>query len=56
MQYNDTMTTGQVKEILDRVLNWSDDDQAKSVRFVRELEQWRADHDIDDEGEQVNSR
>jgi len=51
------MTRDDVKEILDRVLNWSDDDQAKIVRFVRELEQWRANHDIiDEEGEQANSR
>jgi len=45
------MTRGEVKEILNRVLSWSDDDQEKLVRFVRELEQWRADHDmIDNEG------
>jgi hypothetical protein len=51
------MTRDEVKKILNRVLNWPDDDQAKVVRFVRELEQWRDDHDIlDDEGEQVNGR
>jgi hypothetical protein len=51
------MTRGEVKEILNRVLSWSDDDQAKIVRFVSEMEQWRADHDInDEEGEQANRR
>ena len=41
MRYAGIMTRDGVKEMLDRVLNWSDDDQAKFVRFVRELEQWR---------------
>jgi len=51
MRYTSIMTRGEVKEILNRVLSWSDDDQEKLVRFVRELEQWRADHDmIDNEG------
>jgi hypothetical protein len=51
------MTRDEVKEILNRVLRWSDDDQAKFVRFVRELERWRDDHDIvDKEGKQVNGR
>jgi hypothetical protein len=48
MRYTGIMTRGEVKEILNRVLSWSDDDQAKIARFVRELEQWRADHDIVD--------
>jgi hypothetical protein len=51
------MTRGEVKEILNRVLSWSGDDQAKFVRFVRELERWRDDHDIiDKEGKQANRR
>ena len=39
MRYDAIMTRGEVKEILNRVLNWPDDDQAKIVRVVRELEQ-----------------
>jgi hypothetical protein len=57
MRYTGIMTRVEVKEILNRVLSWSEDDQAKIVRFVRELEQWRADHNIiDEEGGQANSR
>ena len=57
MGYTGIMTRGEVKEILNRVLTWSDDDQEKIVRFVREMEQWRADHDIiDEEGEQAKRR
>jgi hypothetical protein len=57
MRYTSIMTRGEVKEILNRVLTWSDDDQEKIVRFVREMEQWRADHDIiDEEGEQAKRR
>ena len=43
------MTRDQVKEILDRVLAWPTDDQEKVVRFVREVEERRADDDITDE-------
>jgi len=43
------MTKDQVKEILDRVLSWPADDQEKVARFVREVEQRRADDDITDE-------
>jgi hypothetical protein len=35
-----------VKEILNRVLSWPADDQEKVARFVREVEQRRADDDI----------
>jgi hypothetical protein len=53
MRYTGIMTKGEVKEILDRVLAWSVDDQEKFLRFVHELEQWRADHDnFDKEGAQ----
>jgi hypothetical protein len=55
MRYNGVMTKGEARELLNRVLSWPDDDQEKIVRFVRELERWRADHDIvDDEGEQAH--
>jgi hypothetical protein len=43
------MTRNQVKEILDRVLNLPPDDQEKVARFVREVEQRRADDDIGEE-------
>jgi hypothetical protein len=57
MWYTRAMTNDDVKEILNRVLNWPADDQTKIVRFVRELEEWRADHDVIDEtGEQANNR
>jgi len=55
VRYTGIMTRGEMKEILDRVLSWPDDDQAKIVRFVGELEQWHADHVIVDEaGAQAN--
>ena len=40
------MTKDQVKEILDRVLTWSADDQEKLAQFVREVEQLRAGDDF----------
>jgi hypothetical protein len=43
------MTRGEVKEVLNRVLNWPSDDQAKLLRFVLELEQWHEDCVITDE-------
>jgi hypothetical protein len=43
------MTRNQVKEILDRVLTWPPDDQEKVARFVRDVEQRRADDDIGEE-------
>jgi len=43
------MTRNQFKEMLDRVLGWPPDDQEKIARFVRELEQRRADDDIGEE-------
>jgi hypothetical protein len=57
MRYTGIMTGDEVKEILNRVLNWPADDQAKVVQFVRELEPWHEDHVIDDEARlQANSR
>jgi hypothetical protein len=43
------MTRNQVKEILDRELSWPADDQEKVARFVREVEQRRANDDIGEE-------
>ena len=48
MWYTGLMTKDQVKELLDRVLAWPADDQEKVARFVREVEQRRADDDITD--------
>lgn len=45
-----------MKAILNRVLNWPDDDQGKIVQFIYELEQWREDEVIIDEArEQASS-
>jgi hypothetical protein len=49
MWYNAGMTRNQVKEILHRVLTWPSDDQEKVARFVREVEERRADDDITEE-------
>jgi len=43
------MTRDQFEEILNRVLNWPADEQEKVARFVREVEQRRADDDIGEE-------
>jgi hypothetical protein len=43
------MTKEQVKEILDRVLAWSPDDQERVAQFVREVERRRGLDDITDE-------
>jgi hypothetical protein len=43
------MTRDQFKEILNRVLSWPPDDQEKVARFVREVEQRRADDEIGEE-------
>lgn len=42
------MTKDQVRELLDRVLTWPEDDQEKLAQFVREVEQLRAGDDITD--------
>lgn len=43
------MTKEQVKEVLDRVLSWPEEDQERVVRFAREVERLRADDDITEE-------
>lgn len=43
------MTKDQVKEILDRVLTWSSEDQEKLAQFVHEVEQRRGGDDLTDE-------
>jgi len=49
MWYSDDMTRDQVKELLDRVLNWPPDDQEKVARFIREVEQRLGDDNISQE-------
>jgi hypothetical protein len=43
------MTKEQVKDILDRVLSWPEEDQERVVRFAQEVERLRADNDITEE-------
>jgi ribosomal 50S subunit-associated protein YjgA (DUF615 family) len=57
LRYTGIMTREEVNEVLDRVLDWPAEDQAKLVGFVRELEQWREDEVIIDEArEQARSQ
>ena len=43
------MTKDQVKELLDRILTWPQEDQERIARFARQVEQRRGDDDITDE-------
>lgn len=43
------MTKQQLKDILDRVLAWSPEDQERVVRFVRQVEEGVSPDDITDE-------
>jgi hypothetical protein len=50
------MTNEQVKEILDRVLTWPQQDQEKVARFVRQVEQARGDDITDEEWKIIEER
>lgn len=57
MRYNVKMTKDQVKEVLTRVLAWSEKDQEKVVRFVQQVEHLRDADDItDDEWKIIEAR
>jgi hypothetical protein len=50
------MTKEQVKEILDRVLTWPQEDQEKVARFVRQVEQARGDDISEEEWKIIEER
>jgi hypothetical protein len=43
------MTRDQVKEIVQRVIDWPREDQERLARFIDEIEQRHADNEITDE-------
>jgi hypothetical protein len=43
------MTKQQVKDILDRVLSWPEEDQERVARFAQEVERRLSEDDITDE-------
>jgi hypothetical protein len=50
------MTKQQVKEILDRVLSWPDEDQERVARFAQEVERLRDDDITEDEWKIIEQR
>jgi hypothetical protein len=54
--YIGAMTKEQVKEILDRVLAWPQEDQEKVARFVRQVEQARSDDLTEEEWKIIEER
>lgn len=47
--YHALMTKEQVKQILERVLTWPEEDQERVARFAQRMEQLRNDDGITDE-------
>ena len=43
------MERQEMKEVVERILTWPDEDQDKLVRFVNELEEWGAQNDVEAE-------
>jgi len=43
------MTKQQIRDVLERVLTWSNEDQERVVRFVQQIEQGSFTDDITDE-------
>jgi hypothetical protein len=50
------MTKQQVKDILDRVLSWPEEDQERVARFAQEVERLRDDGVTDDEWRIIEQR
>ncbi len=44
--YNAFMPKKEVKDTLDRVLSWPEEDQDKVMRFVEQLEEWRSADEV----------
>ena len=47
------MTKQQVKELLDRVLSWSPEDQERVARFVQQVEEGISANDVTDEESKI---
>jgi hypothetical protein len=51
------MSRNPVKDILERVLDWPTEDQAKLARIIRDIEEWRsADGLSEEEWQRVEER